>query len=290
MTTKALDLVTIMHALSALEHEFLGKDRVWRTKSVPQAVIFAWYKQHKHELQKLTRIVSKASTDWQVLNKFLTDHRFDEMFNGPLDGIGAVSIIDMLVNWLVKASIVQIAGQNGQTYKGFEILGGGADVYHADGYQEPLVRVLTKTGDVVWLMTADEPKSGLELIEMAFGIVQAKLHPHENYEGARIPNIDFDVKPDIEFLCGANTYDANGGWWYISQAFQQFKLRMNKEGARVKVATGLAMRKAVSFDPVPYIFNKPFVGFFIQDGSSLPIGIFYADYDSWKDSGSLEDM
>ena len=81
----------------------------------------------------------------------------------------------------------------------------------------------------------------------------------------------------------------DGQWWYIDQAFQQFMLRMNEKGARAKVATGIAMRKGGPLGPAVLHIDRPFVGWFTQQGApELPIACFYADYDSWRKVASLD--
>jgi hypothetical protein len=66
---------------------------------------------------------------------------------------------------------------------------------------------------------------------------------------------------------------------------------MNEEGARARVATGISMLRSASFAPVKLIFNRPFYGWFTQEGIELPMAVFYADFDSWTEpAGSLDEM
>src|SRR5512146_1506006 len=114
MTTQAIDVVTVFHALEALENSFLGRDRAWRTGNTLQTVVFELYKRNKGLLSKLTGLKAKASVDWMELNNYLTANKFDPMFDGPLNGIGAVSILDLLVEWLKEARVCEIYANHSQ--------------------------------------------------------------------------------------------------------------------------------------------------------------------------------
>jgi hypothetical protein len=285
----AIDVATIFYAINQLEKDFLGINRYWNTYNVDQKVVFELYQQYKNVLGSLKNLKAKASIDWEVLNKYLTDNGFDKMFSGPLEGIGAVSILDMLVEWLKRAEICNIYGNDGQFHVGFEIPVNGRDAYIINGNN--VVRLKTKSGDSLWLtMPEKAPNYLMSLVRIAFTTMSQEHMSDHLVTTVRVPEIVFDIKPDISFLVCSDTHDANGQYWFISQAYQQFKLKMNRKGARVQVATGLAMRKggAMADEPQPLVFNRPFVGWFTQTAAPLlPIAIFYADYNSWQGTESL---
>jgi len=295
----AIDVVTMFRALAELEEEFLGKGRTWTHTTTDQKIIFELYRRYMPALSRLTRIKSKASTDWQVLNDFLVADNFDPMFNGPLDGIGAVSILDMLVNWLVEAGICNILGNDSAKHIGFEIPAHGRQVYTPTGFKSPLVGLETKSGDLLWLAIPDQvPVDLVDMIRIAFtamsrpSVISRRQSP-DVITTVQVPEVKFDVKPDIApLLVSAFTFDEARSRWYIDQAMQQFKFAMNKEGARAKVATGIAMRKGISLnEPKPLVLNQPFMGWFTQPGApTLPIAIFYADYGSWQAAGDLRSL
>jgi len=306
MSTKALDVTTIFHALETLEKRvklqsgfqnsvvdmktYLGSGREWSTDSPEQEWAFGLYRRFYDVLGRLHSLKSKASTDWEVLNAYLVANGFDKMFDGPLDGIGAVSILDMLVEWLHTATLCDIYGMDRSTYPGFKIPVAGVEIYQVEGFDMPLARLATKSGDPLWLLMVEkEPATPIDAAKTAFAAIGALRELDRRFAGVEVPMVDINIKPDISFLCGANTTAADGQWWYIDQAFQQFVFKMNERGARAKVATGIAMRKGVSFGPTVLHINRPFVGWFTQQGvPDLPIACFYADYDSWKQVASLD--
>jgi len=111
----------------------------------------------------------------------------------------------------------------------------------------------------------------------------SKTHADRTWiDGAIVPMVDISTNVPLEWMLGAVC-----GGQSIDQAFQQFRIRMNEQGARAKVATGFATR---GMSPRPVTFDRPFAGWFTQSGSELPIALFYAAQDSWKAAGSLNDL
>jgi hypothetical protein len=78
------------------------------------------------------------------------------------------------------------------------------------------------------------------------------------FAGAQVPMLDFDVKPDLSWLVGADVNLEDGGAHVITQAAQQFKMRMDETGTRVKVATVVVASPCIREDPVVFVLNKPF--------------------------------
>ncbi len=294
MKTFAIDVTTIFRAFKELEDEFLGSNRSWTPKNEEQEFVFKLYDRFRDVLDLLEGLKAKASTDWETLNKFLVDDSFSPMFNDPLDGIGVVSILDMLVKWLMEARICQIQGMDKQEHLGFEIPKGGRNINLVGGLASPLVRLSTKSGDSLWLtMPKKKPTGSMDLLRSAFSSMNKVHVPDVSYTSVRVPELSFDLRPNISFLQGAGTIDDRERDWYIDKAKQQFKLKISREGARVKVATGLDVVRAYSMAtrPIPLVFNRPFIGWFTQTRvPNLPIAIFYADYDCWQEAGDLEDM
>ena len=103
--------------------------------------------------------------------------------------------------------------------------------------------------------------------------------------------IEFDVKPDLSWLLGADTTTVSGDSYSVAQAAQQFKMRMDETGARVKVATAIVVVRVNLLVPTVFIVDRPFYGWWTQRGIDLPMAAFFADWDCWrKPSGSLESL
>lgn len=298
MATRALDVVTVAHAINTLEKEFLGPDRKWQVSNSEQERFFRIYLEMVSYLPQITGLKAKASMKYEELNRFLTSERFAPMFRpfDPKMGIGVVSILDKFVKWLEgKATLAKVYGPIGKEYPGFSLSASGVTIYSVGGGY--LAQLLTKSDDTLWLFLPPEKSydsfsKGLDLVEKAMALVRGDKQPTNLYAGALIPKVDFNIKPDISWLLKASTFDKSGQYWFVDQAFQQFKLRMNEEGARARVATGVAvMRASVVATPPRLIFDRPFLGWFTQKGIPVPMAVFYADCDSWREpAGTLEDL
>jgi hypothetical protein len=196
------------------------------------------------------------------------------MFDEPLGGTGIVSILDMLVEWIEKADIIQIIGHDSERYTAF--LASDYEVFRVEGNRD-IVQLKTRSGDLLWL-TMVGAIDEIELLHIALDTINS---PHEHdytVSSIAVPNVEFDIKPNLDFLIGSGIGDGQ----YISEIHQQFKLRLDRTGAEAKVATGMVARSAALIEERQVVFDRPFVGWFTQkDVPHLPIAIFYADYDSW---------
>jgi hypothetical protein len=293
VATKALDLITMGHALSELSNTYLG-DSPWQGINPNQETFLAWYAAHRAEIDKLGGLEALAATNYEVLNSFLQARGFEPLFQ-PFIGVGVASVLDMLVEWVTKGTQTSITRYNPSDYSrevfpGF-LLEDGVETFSVAGHQHPLVRLHTKTGHSLWLTTAQEPESGLELATFAQHTLVSQRRPDYNWDGVKVPMLEINVQPDLGWMIGAHTVSTDGEYHEISQAFQMFRLRANEVGARVRVATGFATR-GVSIGPVPYVFSEPFIGFFTQPGNDkLAIAAFFADTDSWQNpGGTLEEL
>jgi len=266
MTSKVLDFATIGHALNALE---LGE---WDGKNAFQVEFLNWYEVHRDEISKLSNLEALVSKDFAELNKFLVDRGFSEMF-GPLKDLGVVSVLDMLVEWLTEGDVTTIGD-----YQAFRIYSDGVDIYNISRLEGPVVRLHTKTGHSLWLMKTCRPYDGIELNIQAQHIASHLKSPDTQYAGVIVPNIQINTQADMTWMTGMTA-----DHYAVEKAIQQFKLRINAEGAHVEVATGMMVASA-SCGPIqqPYVFDEPFIGFFTQQGNdTLPIAAFWADTDSW---------
>lgn len=304
MFTRGLDIVTIMHALCVLEREL--NLTPWSSKNEQQRKFFGWFDQHREVIAKITGLDAKASNFWEELNKFLTERGFDPLVK-PFDpklGIGVVSILDKLVNWLNgPGELVEISTSAGDR-PGFEIPPTGVNVFEVKGYPNSnLLQLHTKSDDTLWLFDhPDTTLDGLNMVELALKVMAAHREiqmteafysggHYQSFAGAQIPMTDFDIKPDLNWLVGADTETASGDYYYIGQAAQQFKFRMDQHGARVKVATVVVTMRGISEGPQVYQQRRPFYGWFTQKGVDLPMAVFFADWDALhQPAGSLEDL
>jgi hypothetical protein len=234
------------------------------------------------------------------LNKILEEENFHGSIKGLNNGgMGFVAILDKTVKWLNGvADECKIHTKVGKK-PGFELNDDEVNIYAVDGYENSiLVKPLSNAKNNIWFFLHDNPNiQGLEISKLAIDVMGRKRHFHSKYEGAKIPKIDFEEKPDIkwmkELMFYPDTKDINDAF-FLNEAEQIFKMRMDETGARVRVVTygsgvigcAMRMRKEV------LIIDKPFYGWWTQNElEELPMACFYADYNCWKEpEGSLKDL
>jgi hypothetical protein len=306
MATRALDVVTIIRALKEFEKEL--KISEWFPGNPLQLKVFDWLKKYGLALDSVTGLKALASRDCDELNRFLVQNKFNPVIQPFNTGtsLGVVAIVDKLIKWLHgPGEIVDIQTEKG-LLPGFKLPAGGVNVYQVEGYKDShLLELLTKTEDTLWLFIhPDLTITGLDLVDLSLDVMSkqrkiAKLRSYFGddlgevaFAGAKIPMLDFDISPDISWLCDAGGIDENKLPFSVEQAFQQFKMRMDETGARVKVATAMVMRyTAMVGGPSCFVVDTPFYGWWMQKGVPFPMASFFADYDSLKKPvGSLEDL
>lgn len=318
--TLVLDPATMAKTLTRLRKE-IGNGKSWKAgeeahPNYPlQERLLKWYDQNWDKVEMLEGLKTEASTSDKVLNQFLTDNGFEPMFRPIPPGCwGAAAILDMLVSWAVKASLTSLTTLNADysrtEHTAFEIPEQGFEIFDVLGQPYQLVKIHTleqpkdasrlvvrsqggtqglpaagKKGGAVWLIMADRPQHGLDLVDLAVKSMATRTPADSEWiSSVVVPTLEIDAKVNLDWMLGVHA-----GSQLIDQAFQIFKLRMNQEGARVKAATGFATRESLA--PKPLLFDSPFTGWFTQADSEIPIAAFYADEDSWKFSGkTLEDM
>lgn len=307
MATRALDVVTILYALDTLDTEL--QTTVWNPKNPAQIDLFEWLGTFKEKLARITGLDAKASRFYEELNAFLAQRGFSPMIDpfNPNDGLGVVSILDKLVRWLNgPGEISEISTRSGEM-PGFELPRTGVNVYEVSGYPGSyLLELLTQSDDTLWLFVHnDTSREGLDMVKLSMDVMRKPRKTpmsrdlygfgrgeSPTFAGAKVPMIEFDIKPDLSWLLGADTTTVSGDYYFIAQAAQQFKMRMDEKGARVKVATTVVVTlSSWSHGPTVFVVDRPFYGWWTQHGIDLPMAAFFADWDSWrKPSGSLEDL
>jgi hypothetical protein len=293
LSTRALDLTTVLHALATLEKGL--QSTTWQVHNKQQAQVVMWLLSLWERLESISGLKAKASKSYQELNRFLLENGFDpsvEPFD-PNGGLGVVSILDKLVRWLYGPGELVTIHSQCRDLPGFKIPEGGVNIYEVDGYQDSrgLVELRTKSDDTLWLfLHSDQTLDGLDLVKLSFDVMSKERTRNKSVAGVHVPMVDFDIQPDISWLCGMSTNGKDGGF-SIVQAKQQFKMRMDQTGARVKVATSMVAFRCMLSSVGPLIIDRPFYGWWTQKGCDFPMAAFFADWDSLKKpEGSLEDL
>lgn len=275
MASKALDLVSIGHALAVFDDV-----AEWDGLSFEQQEFLRWLKTRRDELYDVVGLDGLASTDSDELNAFLTSRGFGDRF-GRFDGVGVVSVLDMLIEWAVPGRVTTVGEEE---FPAFRLEAECVDVYETVSCPHPTVRVRTASGDNLWLHKSAQPASGLEMNQLAQGIMDERRTVSVPWKaGVVVPTLRMDVEADLAWILGLYTRDPAGRRRFVKQAFQQFRLQADNEGAHAQIATGaeIVAVGACGPTPKPYLFDEPFLGWFTQPDSTLPLAVFWADTDSW---------
>jgi hypothetical protein len=278
----------------------VGDGAFWSPVDSQTAYVTELLEKHFPSLAGTDNFESLASTDWEALNAFLVSHKFApkiEYFD-PSQGIGVVSVMDLLLKWAQgpakKATIDTEVGEK----PGFHIPEGGVEAYTVRGYAGILLKIAVRGKQTLWLYVPGESEpyladtDGLLLVALTIAISSARHYRRyeSDHEGVVLPMVDFSLEPDISFLLGAELVSDSDSL-FVNQAGQQFKFRMNEEGARVKTETHIVAMRGIMAEPQPFIVDRPFFGWVSMNGIDLPVAAFYADFDSWKQpEGSLQDL
>lgn len=305
MSSKTVVLAPIISALVKAE-DFLGPDRNWAGHNLDQYTFL----NHFFGLRNLLGTFSKeelrnwASRNHEELNAILKKEGFDiELFNFGSKGFGIVSILDVLVKWLIEGRKTLPIFRNNKSYPAARLDSAVNKIMvietlysprhlRSSHQPEPIFQIETQNGDRVYMTVADSELEGFDLLDKILQIYSTSLCPSQGlitYAYLTFPMVNLDQRIDISWLQNMNTIDQTGQEYYISQALQQTKLKINHQGARVKSAAAIGVRcTSVAPPPIGYVIDKPFFFWIKRPGLSIPIVAAYLDKDSWKDPSDLK--
>jgi len=292
LSTQIIDPATLVAALLKMGDE-IGSDKGWTMspgeKGERQRRLLDLYSDvDRSLLEKLLDLKAMTSRNHEELNAFLVKHGFEPCFR-PLgtDGIGVATLLDMVMEWYVPASVAQVyCNIDSKFHRGFKLPAHGVRIVDVEGYNKPMAQLVAKNGTTLNLIMVDEPTDAMTMMEQVEQLLAAPTRSNNGFAGVELPTVEVDTRVNLDWLLGM---EKNG--YRIDQAFQLVKMRINEEGARIKAATGLGASRGISLEPEPLVFDRPFLGFFTTVDCPLPIGVFYADLSSWREpQGNLAEL
>ena len=300
--SKTMVVAPIMGAIVGTE-EILGKNRKWNAVNDTQREFLNKYFATRAELSGYSKEELRHWVSWvaEELNKILKEEGFDiQLQDFEPNEFGVVSILDVLVEWLVKGT------EDHLVFKGTEYpavrMENTAEVDNEykvlfeslTSTQHPLCPIAlvhTQSGDKVYMTVADRAAEGFDLTNR-INEIRTTLQRGEHYDYLKFPMVDLNQQVDIAWLMGMNTTDENtGNPAIISQALQQTKFKMNQFGARVKSAVAIGV-VITSVPPPPrgLEIDRPFFLWIEREGITVPVMYAYLDQEDWKDPGNLSEM
>jgi len=266
--------------------QFLSIDpSAWMAVNATQTHFLQHHFSKRTELSKFANDELKAWASWDAdeLNAILKKEGFAIKLE-PFDSktFGVVSILDLMVEWQYKGEKSTIES-NATNYPGV-YMKKGFQTFDSSAHAEPIICITTKSGDKVYMTVADSSVENFELLTLIKHI-KAQMHQNYIYDFIEFPMIDLDQTADIAWLLGMELTKN----WYISQALQQTKLKMNEVGAHVKSAVAIAVTlKCCPRPSEGIIINKPFYLWIERPGLTEPLFAGYITQENWKDPQGLD--
>jgi hypothetical protein len=290
--TQTLAIWPILGCLKAAD-EFIGGIDRWTQVNEDQTEFFEQFADHINDVDLLGDYLRrKANSDYKVINKWLRDNGFDiELTQNPGPGGFAVaSILDVLVEWLKKGSRRKVDTLKG-SFDAVKLKEGVSIRQHPDVSKHPVVRIATQSGVRVCMAIVDdipEGRYGLLSRIRSLSVVEAMDY---RFEGVIFPMVKYDRHEDISYFCGLKCDKEGTPGWFVSEAVQQTRFRMNEVGARAESAVAMGFRCcAAAPSKKPYVIDRPFVLWMEHDELPMPLfaGLFAEDV--WEDPKNLDDV
>ena len=273
------------------EEKFLGAKRTWHPVATGLArYFFEKFPAMRDAVKDLANVICKASTDYMVLNDFLTEKKRSPMFSGSLGGIGAVAIIKIALRWAYKAKKTTLVCRNGKRYSAFEVRKGFTVFKTPHG---PLVRIEgVFEGKTYYLWVKENHVNDpLDLVDFAFYVMTHYQRLATNEKITCIRLADVKIKTGLcklAWLLGSYTLDDKDKIWFINQAFQEAELAYDQEGLILDVSSGVGMVRSMPRE-TPLELKGPVIGWLTQGDDPLPIAPFFAGYDAYQPSDVAEE-
>lgn len=286
-------LLPILAALSGAE-QFIGLSTNWLANNPFQQKFLTYLPNKQEHLSQLSpeELKTIASFDYKVINKFLSDHKFDiqlEPFSGP-NAFGVASILDVLIEW-TQEGIPTTITYDGEEFPAVSMTKDSFEVLQADSHEEPILKLTAKNGDIIYMTIAEKNLQNFELVEYVQALsTMPKKNTTKQYAEALFPMVSLNHETDISWLIGLSSARLiDNVVFSITQALQQTKFNMNEKGARVQSAVALALEKScLPSKPLKtLLIDKPFYLWIERPSMNIPLFAGYIDPVDWKKPDTL---
>lgn len=291
-------VLPILGCLQAAE-EFLAKNEGW--EKIKRQV--NWTPSNEEQYQFLKRFLSaksvvdilgknlrrKADRSVEVINAWLKENGFDIQLSPEADPrtFAVASILDVLVEWVKEGTITSIYNEKG-TFPAAKLKSGDEDnvvrFINREIHPFPIAGIQTKSGDLVRMSVLDfMPDDTFAISDKVEQLRKATVRANMGHcDGVIFPMIDYNRMVNIDWIKGLSTGPTKTDF-YVGQALQQTKFRMNEKGARAESAVAMTFRYKCSAPADNWIrIDKPFILWFERTGVTVPLfaGVFAEDV--WK--------
>lgn len=269
-------------ALMAPEKTFLDRKPQWHPVNQQQEYFVHRFKSIRREVPKFSKkmLQALASTDHMVLNQYAAEHNIPINFQ-PFDAgeFGTLAVMNVQLAWHKKPlkTSMHFAGTTDvQEVKALEF--GNTKVYTTPGYEHPIVKIKTKSGDYVCMTIADEVCEADQLATKINDIRRSLAHKKRSKQETVIaPEISYEGFIDVSWLKGLYTHTSHGSM-FANDMQEYLQLSCNVDGCSVKAGLGIHF-VPLSVAPKAYIINQPFYFWVERKGFETTIVEGYIDQD-----------
>lgn len=324
-SSQTFDLAGIVKAMVAAT-EFVGGDlESWQPALEPDTMIrqerlLGRLRAINFDLTRIPELRAWASMTPSEINEVLRREGFEIQVDWQPDGrtFGVVSILDVAVQWLEEGdgdSEIRVYPRRPdgsrdyrapEIYPAFELAARAnrIEFLEVPGSDQPLVRIPTRSGDVVCIHVMPQPDLGLAGFRL-YGTAarlsgQATPEPDKygKVKDVTIPKVKLRQEVDISWMQGltfsGRDSEGNPDLFGVEAAKQEVRFVMNEEGARAKTATALVARSlsVTVGGQIEHIrVDNDFLFWIERPGVAVPVFVAYlAKEDAWKDPGSLDNV
>jgi hypothetical protein len=285
MMSKAVATYALVGAVQAID-DFLGKNHSWNpVNDTQQCFLIDYFEQCRNEIARIPELESVASKQIDEINLFLESHRYSRISGKFLqDEVGAVSILDLRVEWTVPGTATTIRPLLSQReYPAVSMPRNAVSFWKSPIHGSPIAKLVTKSGDMAFLTMADGSPSGFDLVSQVQRISNS-LQANYDFNGLIFPMVDLQQGAVVSWLSGLRATIAGRGAAIIKWAFQHAQFRMNELGAHAEsVAVLRAPTSSLRRPQIePHIISKPFLVWFQREGLRKPLFVCYVSEEDWK--------
>lgn len=284
MKTKTFVPVPIMSCLREIEN-FLsskGGSVSWKSLNNRQEE-FLKTKLSDLEMDEIGNdLESIVSLDFQEVNDWIKSRGFEIKLTDPNNpgAIAVASILKVFLKWRKKGRASNLS-YNSKPYPAV-VIDDDVTVYKDENiHPHPIACIETLNGKVYMSILNHMPVGDEGLREKVLSLQTLCLY-NENVipcDGVVFPMIDYDQEVDISWLVGLSA----GLSYFIGEALQQTKFRMNEYGALAESVAAMGCYRGMTFNKDFKVnIDEPFVLWVEKEGVGTPLfmGIFCED--SWK--------
>ncbi|NBS41999.1 hypothetical protein EBS80_05085 [bacterium] len=287
-----------MAALFFAAESILGPNRAWNPGGNPahaerQTEAARWYTALRDRVPALPEVETLAAWTAHEINAFLAAHGFTvelEPF-GP-DSFGVAAITDFPVLWPEEARGQMMWVESiDEARPGFVLDADWITSSSPTVDRDATFWVRTQTDDALGVAMIARPES----TEALLAEVRRRMSEPAHAIGGlgcevQLPCVDIDIQPDVSYLLEMwTTQEGTGQKATVMQAVMQAIFRMNRKGARSRIAMAaeISLECCTPEQPQLVTFNRPFVVWMQRPGLDVPLCAYYVDPADWKEPAEL---